>query len=1162
VIIINQWIVVRGAARVREWAIATAAAMIAAATFLTPAVSEAAVYKWKVNGGGTWTDPANWERVSGNPCVHQFPNCVGDEVVLPSTLTARSVIDIPANVTITIGAISAYNSQFVSIRGDQLAHTSKLVFATSTGGPALLRHFGGENGDLYLDVGIEVQSNITVMTSLNTMVLLDEVSESGRRTMTKVGAGMLVFGDDVTQSGGTRVEDGALDLSGANGSSYGRIEIGDGVGNAESAQVFVTNRANTSDIVVNKDGLLSIFNSADIGPLVVNDGVVRLNAARQVRVGDLKMTGGLLFAAVAGGVFSLKGEVTATASQSGPARMEGVNDTAKLELDTPATLRIFSVNDGPGDVDLHISLPVTGLAAGLLKEGAGVLRFTGSASNTYPGDTRVRAGRLDLARNAGAIAIPGRLEIGPAPAAEVRVVTALVRQNIADTATVSIGSGGLLTVSGDETIGSLTVDPGGRVVIEPHANDRTANLRTTSLSMLGGRITVDGALYLEQKLMATSSPTEMATLDGSSGTLPLSGDLDIDVANGPQAIDLRIDPRFVSTGNVGLTKRGAGVVQLGGANSYKGATTILEGALLVTRQISLSQITATGGTLGGNARIGKLIAAASTIAPGLSPGRLTTDAVTLGPDTTLSMELNDMTPGTGYDQLDVNGTVNLGGARLSIVPGFTPAPRASFTLVVNDGTDPVVGTFAGLAEGAKVKVAARDLTISYRGGDGNDVVLADMTPDLSYYLAEGATGPFFDNDVLIANPNDREAPVTMTFLREGGSTVVARRTVPAFSRLTVHVDQITDLEDASASVQVTSDNHLPLVVERTMFWDASYYGGHTANAVAQPETRWIFAEGFQGFFDTYILIANANAEETTATITFLREGDTPVVATVPVGAFARKTIQARDYPEVVGRAFGIIVEATRPVIAERAMYFETRGDQFWIGGHVNTGIVAPSTSWFHAEGATGSYFNTFILLSNPQDTPANVELRFLLDTGDVITRTKTLAAKQRLTVNPAAEGDTRLQDAALSTVVQSDVPIVSERSMYWAENEVRFGEGHNSTGLASTATRWGLAEGRLGGPREFATFILLANPSATEAQVTITYLRESGEPVVKTYTVPPTSRFNVDVKDMVPELRETSFGARIEVTNNVPIAVERSLYWNANGVFWAGGTNALGTPLP
>ncbi len=81
-----------------------------------------------------------------------------------------------------------------------------------------------------------------------------------------------------------------------------------------------------------------------------------------------------------------------------------------------------------------------------------------------------------------------------------------------------------------------------------------------------------------------------------------------------------------------------------------------------------------------------------------------------------------------------------------------------------------------------------------------------------------------------------------------------------------------------------------------------------------------------------------------------------------------------------------------------------------------------------------------------------------------ITQEKTLGPQQRLTINPAVEGDARLANAALSTVVQSDVPIVSERSMYW-EGDVPtpFGEGHNSSGVAQTGTRWGLAEGRVGG---------------------------------------------------------------------------------------------------
>ena len=42
---------------------------------------------------------------------------------------------------------------------------------------------------------------------------------------------------------------------------------------------------------------------------------------------------------------------------------------------------------------------------------------------------------------------------------------------------------------------------------------------------------------------------------------------------------------------------------------------------------------------------------------------------------------------------------------------------------------------------------------------------------LTYLLAEGSTGAFFDLDVLIANPNAQAAPIVVTFLKEDGTTV-------------------------------------------------------------------------------------------------------------------------------------------------------------------------------------------------------------------------------------------------------------------------------------------------------------------------------------------------------------------------------------------------------
>jgi hypothetical protein len=111
------------------------------------------------------------------------------------------------------------------------------------------------------------------------------------------------------------------------------------------------------------------------------------------------------------------------------------------------------------------------------------------------------------------------------------------------------------------------------------------------------------------------------------------------------------------------------------------------------------------------------------------------------------------------------------------------------------------------------------------------------------------------------------------------------------------------------------------------------------------------------------------------------------------------------------------------------------------------------------------------------------------------------------------------------------------------------------------STVYYLAEGATGA--FFDTDLLLANPQTVEAPVTIKFLRETGAPVVKTFTVAPSSRFNVAISGPQSDVRELAdefFGARIDSTQ--PIVVERSVYSNANGVTWAAGTNATATRLP
>jgi hypothetical protein len=189
-----------------------------------------------------------------------------------------------------------------------------------------------------------------------------------------------------------------------------------------------------------------------------------------------------------------------------------------------------------------------------------------------------------------------------------------------------------------------------------------------------------------------------------------------------------------------------------------------------------------------------------------------------------------------------------------------------------------------------------------------------------------------------------------------------------------------------------------------------------------------------------------------------------------------------------------------------------------------------------------------------------VNVRYLPASGIVVEKTYMVGPQARLTVNVEQEHDSLL-NAPVATQVTSNLPILVERAQYWPDPATTWYEAHNSFGVTALGPKWGLAEGRVGGTGDYQTYILLANPGATEAAVTIVFLRDNGTTLTKQFTVPPASRFNVAVGGPeVPEITSGTFGAVI--TSSQPIAVERAMYSNANGQTWQAGSNATASRLP
>ena len=121
-----------------------------------------------------------------------------------------------------------------------------------------------------------------------------------------------------------------------------------------------------------------------------------------------------------------------------------------------------------------------------------------------------------------------------------------------------------------------------------------------------------------------------------------------------------------------------------------------------------------------------------------------------------------------------------------------------------------------------------------------------------------------------------------------------------------------------------------------------------------------------------------------------------------MGANTRRNIVVHAEPGLENAEVSAIIRtpADKPVIVERAMYL-TAGGLFYGAGHESAGIRAPATQWFFAEGATGDFFDLFILIGNPNPTGAQVTATFLFDDGTTCsTRVGSTVENGELVVGP------------------------------------------------------------------------------------------------------------------------------------------------------------------
>ena len=359
----------------------------------------------------------------------------------------------------------------------------------------------------------------------------------------------------------------------------------------------------------------------------------------------------------------------------------------------------------------------------------------------------------------------------------------------------------------------------------------------------------------------------------------------------------------------------------------------------------------------------------------------------------------------------------------------TVSPQSRLTLHVNQAAGAGHDVSVSLESGVPV-IAERSVYFRYGAGGwaGGHCEHGAPAASRTWFFAEGCTREGFETWLCVANPGQTEARVEVDFLLGVGQGENLR-TAFDLGPGRRHTLRVNDHVPPDRDVSMRVSSSLPVVAERPMYFNyrGAWDGGHVALGSAKPSNNWYFAEGCtREGFEEWICLLNPGEREATVRLSFMSpEGEFQEV-NLALPARRRHTVYVNQAAGP-GKDLSCEITSTVPVVAERPMYFSYPGNV--LGGHISSGITQPAGELFFAEGCTLGGFDDYLCVMNPGGETAALRATFMDPSGILAERRLALPPRCRLTLSAR---EVVGADREFSVRLESDLPVVAERPMYFA----------------------------------------------------------------------------------------------------------------------------------
>ena len=674
-------------------------------------------------------------------------------IVLGNTSSITVLNATSTDSSVTVGNDSTISAQLLGLTNSSitLGTTGKLTSTTTTLNKSTIT-FG--------DTGTLITAD-TTLSNVSKIQLGNVNSTATTQKLTLSGASSVVIGSGKLMSGDATLTDSSVSVGG-NWTS--------GVTKLTNSTATVTS-LNALDTTLNTNSVVQITTDSTTSKLMVLGGSqFKIGAGAKLTTTDDTLSGGSKVT-VGDGSTLLSTSITLSL---GSAIIAGNGSTvsttgalsatdSSLTFGNTGTLTAASTTLANSAITMGTTATATLGAVVMTKGSTLTLGSVGMATlaTLAATDSTLNFGTGNKLTATGTTLTNSGLTMGAAPTASLGTVV------MTKGSSISLGAGGSATLA-DLTItdSSFAVGDGTTTTVQ--------NIGLTNSSITLGTSGTGADMKVSGNITVGAS-TNPSFINGPGGLGFLSANQTVTIADGAANQDLAVSAKLFGADFI---KNGPGRLVANALVPSAVGVTVQNGDLEVDATIGNVTLTSVSSSLSGTGTVGTLgLPVIGTVTPGVSyaankAGILRGTSAVWGSQTVYSINLSSSTPGspaagTDYDQVQLTGTINLGGATLTGTFGTGIQFNDRFTIITAPGG--VTGKFAEPFGAGVVFIQGQKFRVDY--SDPMKVVLQKIRADVTVTVISSANPSTFGQLVTF----------TVTVTPEPGAALIPTTTNVTFT---------------------------------------------------------------------------------------------------------------------------------------------------------------------------------------------------------------------------------------------------------------------------------------------------------------------------------------------------------------------------------------------